>query len=193
LYLSHPVLSNQSWLAFQSEYLKTFLSPNFLRAYIDFTYTKKVKEYMKVGVLLNDIPIDYSLKYNEMKFGVFENRIKLNPLEFYDEKKMNLFHKRDSVQKYSDKVIFEKQLEMLSEIRDILIRNKTQYRIIINPLYDQIKINSSDIEILYKIFDKAYVFDFSGINFITNDYHNYYENSHYRPHVADYIMKEIYK
>ena len=70
--------------------------------------------------------------------------------------------------------------------------------------YDEQKkyINGADVNDLIIIFSytgnyflegKQNVFDFSGINFITNDYHNYYENSHYRPHVADYIMKEIYK
>jgi hypothetical protein len=82
---------------------------------------------------------------------------------------------------------------MLLEIADIFKKNKTNYKLVINPLYDQVKLNQQDLDILIKLFGKENVHDFSGINFITNDYHNYYENPHYRPHIADYIMGEIYK
>ena len=106
---------------------------------------------------------------------------------------MQKFYYRDSIQKYSPKVIGESQYRMLKEISEIFKKHKTKYKIIISPLYDQLKFNKSDVRILQMLFGDENVFDFSGINFITNDYHNYYENSHYRPHVADYIMKVIYK
>ncbi|HEY6144244.1 MAG TPA: hypothetical protein VIV55_12590 [Flavobacterium sp.] len=193
LFISHPILSNQNWFSFQLAYFKTFFSPKFLITYLDFTFSHKVKDYMKEGHLLDDDPFDYTLKYNEMRFGKFEKLIKDNPLVYYDQKKMSLFFARDTIQKYSDPIIHKTQYKMLSEISNILKNNNTKYKIIINPLYDQMKLNDNDIKLLKNIFGTKNVFDFSGINFITNDYHNYYETSHYRPHIADFIMKEIYK
>jgi hypothetical protein len=89
-------------------------------------------------------------------------------------------------------VIKETQKKMLAEIFAKFQNDKTNYKIIINPLYDQEKLNSEDLIILNKIFGKENVFDFSGRNEITNDFYNYYELSHYRPHVAKMIMDIIY-
>lgn len=68
----------------------------------------------------------------------------------------------------------------------------TVYKVVINPLYDQNKINSRDLATLKDIFGSDNVYDFSGVNWITSDYHNYYEESHYRPHVAKWILGKIY-
>lgn len=59
-------------------------------------------------------------------------------------------------------------------------------------MYDQLKINEEDLEYLKTLFGDVNVFDFSGINKFTNDYKNYYEASHYRPHVTKEIMEKIY-
>jgi len=193
LFLSHPVLSNQNLYSFQLEFFKAFISHDFFLAYLDYKFSNKVKDYMKKGYLLDDDINEYNLKWNESKHSVFEKLINTNPSIFYDKKKLKSFYARGSNQNFSNKVINKTQYKMLNEIYGILKENKTAYKIIISPLYDQIKLDTADIQILNKIFGVANIYDFSGINFITNDYHNYYETSHYRPHVADYILKEIYK
>jgi hypothetical protein len=62
----------------------------------------------------------------------------------------------------------------------------------VSPLYDQLKLNPQDKEKLDSIFGKHNVFDFSGINEFTKDSLNYYEASHYRPHVAKRLLEIIY-
>ena len=62
----------------------------------------------------------------------------------------------------------------------------------ISPLYNKMKLHNEDLEYLKKVFGETNVFDFSGINKFTNDYRNYYESSHYRPHVAREILKIVY-
>ncbi|KAA6318040.1 hypothetical protein EZS27_031899 [termite gut metagenome] len=47
-----------------------------------------------------------------------------------------------------------------------------------------------DLEYLENVFGEDNVFDFLGINTFTQDYTNYYDDSHYRPHVAREIMKK---
>ena len=37
------------------------------------------------------------------------------------------------------------------------------------------------------------VYDFSGINEFTEDYHNYYEAGHYRPLLGNKLLERIYK
>ncbi len=82
---------------------------------------------------------------------------------------------------------------MLNEIIDVFRKQKTEYKIIISPAYDQLKLAPQDKIQLENIFGKENVYDFAGINPITNNYRNYYEHSHYRPHVTKHILSEIYK
>jgi hypothetical protein len=193
LFIAHPALSHQNWLSFQIEFFKSFFSPDFLIAYLDFKCTNKIKDYMTRGYLLNNFSLMYNLKYNEIQYKIFDDLIKNDESAYYNEKKIKEFHTRDSVQKYSPKAISVAQLKMLKEIYSILKEDNTEYKIIISPLYDQKKLDIADIEILNNLFGHTNVFDFSGINHITSDYHNYYEVSHYRPSVADTILKYIYR
>ena len=80
---------------------------------------------------------------------------------------------------------------MFKEIKNILERNKTNYKIVLSPVYDQIKFSRQDKKILKTIFG-AHLYDFTGANFITNDIINWYETSHYRPNIADTILNIIY-
>lgn len=191
LFLKHPNISGEKKISFQIENLKAFLDYKFLVAFIDFKLSGKVKEYMKKQFLLNDKPFQYDPVNNEMQQRNYEELIKTNPDEFYGPRQ-SIFYNRQPVQKYSKKVIGEKQLELLDNIKRVLNENKTNYHIVISPLYDQIKMNPADLQVLQSIFGSDKVFDFSGINEFTNDKQNYYETSHYRPHIAANIMKKIY-
>ncbi len=192
LFIKHPLLSGQSMRDFQLEFFKAYCSFSFFRAYLDFKISGKIKEYMIATFLFEDTPVDYNTKYNEMRLDVFENLINANPSKYYHEKRMVQFFQRDSIQKYAPEVIKGEQIVMLNHIFNIFKKHATHFKLVINPLYDQLKLNKKDIDILNKIFGTENVYDFSGINSITSDYHNYYDWSHYRPFVADEIMATIY-
>ncbi|MGZ4034013.1 MAG: hypothetical protein ACXVPU_04625 [Bacteroidia bacterium] len=194
LYIKHPILTNESSMSFhfQFEFFKMFMYPKFLMAYSDFMITKKFKPYMKDGLLLDDKPFDYDSVSNEMSFSTYEKMISKNKEDFYIPR-ARYFYKRDtSIQKISEAVIQKEQIEMLNYIKSTFDKDKTNYQIVINPLYDQLKLNPKDLEVLQTIFGKDKVHDYSGINEITNNIYNYYETSHYRPHTATKIMQEIY-
>lgn len=99
---------------------------------------------------------------------------------------------RDSVEQIGEPVISEKGVELLSQIHELFVNGNTNYKIVVSPLYDQIKLNPADKSILDSIFGAENVYDYSGINKYTQDSLNYYESSHYRPRVATQIMNEIY-
>ena len=82
---------------------------------------------------------------------------------------------------------------LLENIHSIFKKHNSDVRIVISPLYNQKKLNEKDLAYLKNLFGTERVFDFSGINKITNDYNNYYEASHYRPHVSRELMEIIYK
>lgn len=185
------LVNNKNILSFHLEFLKAFLSPKFLFAYIDFKISGKVKQYMKTDYLIEDAPIFYDKKTNEIQFTEFEKMI--SEEKYFTDEKKKIFYQRDSILPYSPISIAQEQKIMLQEILDIFTKHKTNYKIIINPLYDQVKFNNQDMNYLIQLFGKNKVFDFSGVNKFTNDYKNYYETEHYRPTVANEVMNEIYK
>ena len=80
---------------------------------------------------------------------------------------------------------------MLKDILSILIEQKTKYKVVISPLYEQKKFSEADQKILQDLFG-THLYDFSGENSYTTSKHNYYETSHYRSFIADSIMQKIY-
>jgi len=192
IYAISPHLeNNKNLFYFHFTFLKAFFSPKFLYAYIDFKLSGKVKPYMIRGHLLDNRPFVYDNITNEMQFANFEKLISEG--KYYTEERKKIFFKRDTIQKFSPISIAEDQKRMLQNIFEVFRKHKTTYKIIISPGYNQIKLNTLDLDFLIQLFGRKNVFDFSGINKFTNDYHDYYEAMHYRPHIAREIMKVIYE
>jgi hypothetical protein len=187
-----PLLSGQSKFDFQADCLKAFFDVHFLSAYLTFLFTHKVSKEMSDKLLLNNVESHYDAAVNEESFPRYEQLIAKSRDSFYAPR-MHLFYKRDTVQRYSGPVIKDEQKLLFYNIKKILDENKTSYRFVISPLYDQVKFDSTDLKFLYSVFGRENVYDFSGINDITDSPYNYYENSHYRPFIANRIMDSIYK
>jgi hypothetical protein len=190
IFIKHPAISKESYLSFHFEMFKGYFSKSIL-AYTDLFFTGEKKPYMKEFGIINNI-WKHDMKTNQLSYFVYDEELKNNPNLYYSDK-LELFFKRDTIQMYSEPSINKEQEIVLKSILSILNSHKTNYKIIINPLYDQIKLNPKDIVYLKNLFGEENVFDFSGINSITNDYHNYYETSHYRPLVCDSILNIIYR
>jgi hypothetical protein len=192
LHISHPRVTGGSWSDFQLAFIKASFSRFFIIKYIDYRMSGKVRPYMqdifqikKDSVRINPINNDYF-------FDAEDQQLKLDSDKFYRDRKA-LFPPRDSAQlSYAPPVIKEKQVEYLKEVKRIFDKHHTNYKIIISPLYDQVYLNPQDLGLLKEILGEQHVFDYSGVNDITNDMHNYYDWGHYRPHIAEFIMQEIY-
>jgi hypothetical protein len=176
-------------IPFHTTHISAFSSPSFFVAYLDYRISGKIKPYMKGKI--GDNELLYDLKTNEMIAPLGEEFIKKGA--YYTEEKMKIFYQRDSIQHYWPVVIQEPQKKMLSEIYEVFCKNRTNFKVIISPIYDQKKLNKQDSEYLKLLFGAQNVFNFSGINEFTNNYINYYDDSHYRPHVAKEIMRLIYQ
>jgi hypothetical protein len=191
LFIKHPLLSGQPRLDFQLEFFKTFFSAKFLLPYLQARLSSKMNPLVSQGIPADSRSFDYDVRHNEMSFGLLESLIARNPDAYYLPRKA-AFYTRPPQPAESPPVIRQPQKTMLLEIARILNSRHTRYRIIINPLYDQKPCNHADLAYLRELFGNDRVFDFSGVNPITSDYRNYYDDSHYRPHVAKQIMSAVY-
>jgi hypothetical protein len=105
-------------------------------------------------------------------------------------KKCGFLYQRNKFQKFKEKQISLYEKNILIKIKDILEKHKSKYYIVITPLYDQLKFNTSDMQIIDKIFDKN-VYDFSGINYITNNVYNYPDRGHFQAYISKNIIDSI--
>ena len=163
-------MSGQSWITFEGIFLKDFFDVHYLPVYLDYLVSGRVKDYMKN--ILHAGPIAYNAKENEIHFYYYDSLIAVNPEVFYNTI-VHGFNERPLQKQFSAHEIGETQMKLLENIKNELNRQHTKYRVIVSPAYDQ-------------------VFDFSGINPITQDYRNYYDPRHYRYLVAQQIMDSAY-
>lgn len=192
IFRKSPKLSGENWLYFQIGNFIDFLDFQFIKAFISYTITKKVTPEMEAKELLTNNQYHYEELFNEETHPQLEAAILHNPDSFYNLKK-EIFYTRPTNEVTGEKVIGAKQMELLKHIQEIVKAQNCDLQIIINPLYNQIKLNPEDIKSLQNLFGKDRIHDFSGINAYTNEVHNYYETSHFRPHVANALLKEVYR
>ena len=190
LYISPPIIDDdKTEVGFQIANFQAFLNPQFIVAMTDYSFFHEIRPYMK-NLIVNKSNIDYLPIPNEERSRLSEEKISKGI--FYDEIKMKVFKDAQFPDSIYPDSIKPDYIGYLRDIKDIFNRHKTNYRIVISPIYDQIKINPVAFQQLCDIFNNNMVFDFSGVNKWTKDYHNYYEESHYRPHVAAEILNIIY-
>ncbi len=189
LFLKHPATSGESNLSFQLEFFKAYLSPKFLFNF----YSYKALDFYKPSMegYIENRKINIDMLTNKITIVDQEIEITQNPVKYYAKRK-EVFYERSGEKIDTVQRIKKKQLFMLKEVKRILVINNINYKVVLSPLYEQIKFNPSDLLLLKNIF-RNNLYDFSGKNFFTENKINYYESSHYRTNVGDSILKIIYK
>lgn len=168
-------------------FFNAFLSNAFFVRYFDYKLFREFKPYMN-GYLENR-KIVYTPVHNDFVFQSYIDDIQKDSVKYYSQ---DYFYERDTIKKVSDAVIKPYQITYLKSIKAMLDKHKTTYQIIWGPMYNQLYINPKDREIIENIFGKDKFHDFAGQNKFTNDKRNYYEIFHYKPQVAQEILREVY-
>lgn len=190
LYDLCPALNdNHDYIKFHLDNYKAFYCFGFLRSYIDYILHGEYKPYMMDYIIDKAWERSYDPSNNEMSWTKQEESIARG--DYYDAKRRETFNVQFPYSVY-DIAIDDERMELLLSISKLLNEQHTNYRIVLSPEYNQRKINPLDLKILYKVFGQQFVYDFTGVNQWTGDYHNYYDNSHYRSCVANEIMRLVY-
>lgn len=191
--MKHPILSGRSRFGFQFEFFKVFLHHSFFWAYIDLKWSGTFKPYMTKDGIFDDYVLHYEPLTNEQKLTAFEEQIDHDASSYYASR-MHYFYPRDTTSLHpGPPVIQQVQKDMLLDIARIFRQHNTKFHVILSPLYSAIPMHSEDMKWLEETFGSERVHDFSGWNNYTRNYLNYYENSHFRPHVAKSMMDEAYR
>jgi hypothetical protein len=189
IFLKHPDVAKTSWFMYYLEFIKSYFDRNFITSYYAYKITHRYYPFMKNYIETRKVVYDPIT--NDVTIPDLEAEISSNP-DLYYQRYGYRFRPRSDAGQESPSLISREQETMLREIREIFRKQKTRYRIVISPLYEQKKLNDRDLDLLRTIFDARNVFDFSGRNDITNDVTNYYEHSHFRPKVGNKIYAISY-
>lgn len=187
LFIKNPLITGGSYYDFHSVCFKGYLNPKFLYSYYMAKLIKEYKPYM-VGFLF-DKRIIYDPIDNQMKLVDLENAIIQDSDKYYNEHPIKSVD-QESIDEFNH--IGKLHFRMLYEIKQIFEKNKSNYKVILPPLYDKVKYTKFDYDLMSDLFGN-HLYDFSGKNEITVNKLNYYEMSHFRPHVGDSIFNIIYK
>ncbi len=191
IYRKHPLTSGESISDFQIINFKDFLDVTFLSAYLKFLATGKISNESIANGIMDTATVIHNVQTNEEDFTLIENMINADPEKYYAGQK-DLSAKRDTIERMEVSVILAEQKKLLFGIKKVLNEDNTNYKVVISPLFDQKRLNTQDMAFLDSLFGHGKVYNFSGKNKLTDDVHNYYEKSHYRLSVADYIIDSIY-
>ena len=187
----HPLLSGRSMFQFQLNTFEGFFDVDFLNQYLYYLVTHKVKSSFFSGAL-NSTRYHYDVLSNDAIPTDIDANIDRDTAAYYNARK-NVFYDRSVEQKYSDRIIGKEHVALFTKIKAYFDKYGTSYKIVISPVYDQVKTNPTDLSVIDSIFGQDNVYDLSGINSITNDKQNYYESAHYRMRISNGIMDSIYK
>ena len=187
-----PVLKGYSNVfEFHKQFLTSWFNYKFLKKYIKYHITKKYTSDLK-DVLLEGKNNPYYNPVTNEKPRHYQDSLLANGA-YFNEERIRVFDGKQYNDSVSPALLNDERRSMLSEMKDIFNKHHTSYRIVVSPLYDQIKLNPDDYQCLCEIFGKDHIFDFSGKSKWSADYHNYYEESHYLPSVSAEIVDSVYQ
>ncbi|HSZ72347.1 MAG TPA: hypothetical protein VK750_06690 [Cytophagaceae bacterium] len=190
LYVKHPeVDERQHYMGFQHTFFSTYFKDGFFIRYLDYKWGRKNVKYLNKGTKLVQLKADTVT--NEQSMVNIEQELSTDSAKYYKEHDA-VFFTRNKLTQSRHVQIDETNKALLKEIKEIFDKRHTRYEIVLSPLYDQVTFNKEDVKTLEIIFGKKHVHDYSGINGITDSKYNYFEQSHYRPHIGRMIMDNIY-
>ena len=192
LSISPPRLSKESPIEFYIEFFKPLLNLRFVIGYIDYSLFRTNRDYMEY--------LFKRAKYNhisdnstgDLYYG-YEKMIEEDKDGYYNAlKSKGVFYDRSKAERRQQPVSAAEK-ELLIKVKKILDKHKTDYRIVVSPAYDQVPLGNDHLQLLNDIFGSRRIYNYSGENRFTESMYNYYEDNHYRPLVANEIMREIYR
>jgi hypothetical protein len=187
IYVKHPRVNRSFGPAFQVPFLKAYFTDWFWWKYIlrvidPSRLDPLADKYRRYQV--------YDPVTNDISYAERERDLQTDPDRYYADRADDFT--RPAVATTSPEVLGERQISLWNEMAEVFRRHGTDVRIVVSPLFDQMRLSAHDREALERMFGRDHVYDFSGRNEFTADIHNYYDPAHFRPAVGREILRRIY-
>lgn len=184
VYNHSPLTSNMSYFQFYSNYIQYYYSDLFFLKHILFRVSGKYIDWMANAFKDPGREDLYRGKnYPSLEDSLIENN-------FAEYKRV--FHPNYSDNSKDVTDIDQRDIAHLATIKEIFIRENTNYKIVVPPAFHKKKTSENVQKRLAQLFG-SHVYDFTGINKITSDSTLNYENLHFTRRAALLILDSIYK
>jgi hypothetical protein len=191
LFIQPPMVSKESKYAYYITFLKASLDVKFIGYNLIYKLTGNYYDFMGHHLRKSKKSHTFNNSTGDVWYA-YDQDIKSDSVSYYANLiSKGVFYERKKIEQ-SKPLIGEAQVKLLNEIKHVVSKNNINIKVVISPLYDQITFNDGDKQFLKKIFGNTNVYDFSGKNNFTENISNYYENSHYKPYIANRIMDSVY-
>ena len=187
--MKHFEVYHSSKLNFHYKYLLQFLKIEFLTAIIPYKLCNKFFPYME-GVIAV-LPEYYDTVTNEFYNTGVDQLLKTDSIKYYEDRP-DRFPARSGEYTEEIKRSTSEHVQMLNEIKAILTKNNTDFKVLICPSYNQVAYNKEDLKLTEDVFGKENVFDFTGINRFTEAKSNFYDATHFKKYVGKELLDSIY-
>lgn len=189
IFREHPIVSGESEAEYYKRYFIAFLTPKFLKAYYTYYFQGKFETWMNTFIWNEDFIYDKTT--GDHFYTKFEDEIKMDSVGYYN-RKSNVFYNRENISIDTINLINQVAMDQLMTIKSILLKNNTNYKIVISPTYDQKPLSKMDEQTLIRIFGADNVFNFSGKNKFSDRIGDFYEERHFKPYIAEEILSLMY-
>lgn len=190
MHIMPPDVSHKSESTFQMAFMQGFFSPRFLLPYLRYTVGHCSADKLR-GIINADIPTRE--KYTNDAILHTESKISAMGENYWHQGTWKKQLSKQRVPQVMAPIYQPEQLEQWEEIRAICLHHHTNLKIVIGPSFDRKIMNSKDVRTLQSIFGSGVVYDFSSPRFFwMDDYHNFYDTSHYRRQLGQKILGMIY-
>jgi hypothetical protein len=187
LFINDPLITNESRFYFHAEFIKAWFQNLFFFKYIYFLITGSHLPF--TSHVLDLRPVIYNPVTNDVYYKHYDDAIAADSVKYFSDP---VFRNRIRKSVFTKETINDKGMAQLKFIAAVFRKDHTNYKIVISPSFNRELYNRADLKKLQLIFKKENIYDFSGVNGFTDFAYNYYDNEHYRPFVADSILKIIY-
>ena len=190
MHVMPPEVSGKSEMSYQVTFLQGFFNPKFLGPYLRYYFTHKYDRSM-LGVMNSRGRV--RTRYTNDDTLLAENEIREKGERYWDAYAKYRCAPGDTTVNIGQPVIHKVQIANLKAIRDVCRRHHTDVKIIIGPTQDAVAMNPVDNAVLCHIFGHENVVDYSGrAGLKFRDYHNFYDDIHYRVAVGRAILHNLY-
>jgi hypothetical protein len=187
LFIKHPRLSGEPALLFHGLFAGSFFANLFVVKYFDWKLFGTMRPYMLD--VFDPKPMQHFPATNDLTFRAYEDELDQGEDAYYARRTAIFKRQPPST---AAPFLGATQVALLESMQRTFAKHRTRLRVLVSPLFGQVSLAEIDRRELERIFGRSFVFDHSGVNRFTENPRNFYEESHYRPHVARELLELAY-
>jgi len=126
-------VSGLSWWKYHLIFINTYFSKGFFIGFYDYAIFNNFRKYMRN--FLEFRKINYTPVVNDFIFTSYIEQIKADSINYYNQP--NFFYERSKNKNLPSPAIKKYQLKYLQQIKEVLARKKTNFKIVLGPTYDE--------------------------------------------------------